>query len=191
MSFSNWIDQLDRDDLEAELKALDHQRKELVTKIELMRQALRLYQLAQDSGVLGEERPSPTVKSRQPAAVGIIAVMKAGDPSRAWKLQEIQAEMVSLGLAKPGGTDRNRLQLAAARLVEKGEIEKASYGHYRLAAPPAADGSIYYIGNTLPSDYFVTSAGTAGAGAYGPGYGNPTDPTIITTGQYPPHKIRG
>jgi hypothetical protein len=141
MSFSSWIEQIPLEDLQAELQALEAQKAELESKVGVIRTALTLYSVARAAGVASAERvPRPArgsrQSSRQPAYVGIREVL-ASDPERAWKLEEIHQAMIQRGVAEPGRQDRGRLQLAASRMVEKGQIEKPSYGHYRL--PPAPD----------------------------------------------------
>jgi hypothetical protein len=73
--------------------------------------------------------------NRRPSKPDGLLTVLAEAPGRKMRLREIRLELISRGWMGIGAAERHALEVAAATLAKRGEVDRVSRGIYRLHVP--------------------------------------------------------
>ena len=137
-TFEAWLSELPLEEVEADLRRLEGERANLDLEIETRKQAIALARAvgappqiqrpeATETGVpQGVARPMPSV--------AILEVVGT-EPTRAWGFGDLMDALVRHGWADDTLSEHKRIQVAASRLVAKGQLVRLGSGLYQAPSP--------------------------------------------------------
>lgn len=79
-----------------------------------------------------EALPITVGNGAKPSLRRAIILVMMSDPNRVWAKREIFAALKENGWEPRGGKPSSQLATRLAEMIERGEVERVSYGHYRL-----------------------------------------------------------
>lgn len=137
-SFETWLSELPLDEVKADLRRLESERAKLDLEIEARKQAIALAHAVgvptppQRLDAEGGEVPNST--DRPMPSVAILEIIR-GEPTRAWSFGDLMDTLVRRGWADDTLSEHKRIQVAASRLVTKGQLLRVGPGVYQAPTP--------------------------------------------------------